>query len=480
MKKQGAAQYLHLAFEQGKIYINPETDDIVVSHITPDMHARDVKNWSVSDQCKAKLYATDGYYVEVDNKLENKKKGERVNPRKEKAIEDLKDKFKTEIEMARALKETETTSEEKNQAEKTEKTSKIEPQTNSDLKKTAAETKEITAENIRTISDTHSQFEFEVLDKLQQLNENAGDNVCDTIEAISKEIKTVSEQTVREIVQTGKTASRDAGKMIVQEVKSEFTNLASRLQDDAKKNQEELLRGTKSIQKKVEELDEICEATEMIEGRLAKLDQIDTIVNILSEKGIEISRDYPPVCEEEEDIINLVRYAKKISEQLGYAARELIRKRAFYENKEQNFVNEQAVTEKKISDARNAGVAEGKLFALKALLSKYVDIDTIIDSDSAHVHAIWAFMQELDVMIDGDGKYRKGLELEFSEEEAEKLAGNYQKLGGAGRYRVVKTGLRYGGEVIFRAEFEKLINEETCAEAGESSLADVNDEQKAE
>ena len=122
------------------------------------------------------------------------------------------------------------------------------------------------------------------------------------------------------------------------------------------------MKGTKSIQKKVDKIDEVCEATEMMEGKLTKRDQLEAIVSILSEKGVEISRDFPPTCEEEEDIINLVRYSKKITEQLGYAARELIRKKAHYDSKDQSLANEQAVTEKKIFDARAEGIAEGKLF----------------------------------------------------------------------------------------------------------------------
>ena len=224
-------------------------------------------------------------------------------------------------------------------------------------------------------------------------------------------------------------------------------------------------------------MDKIAKTTEvtadMMEGITTKLEQLDTITSILSEKGVQVSRDFPPTCEEEEDIINLVRYSKRITEQLGYAARDLIRKKAHYENKDQNFANEQAVIEKNIASAREEGFVEGKLYVLKAILSKYADVDTIIESENDHVHALWALLQELDVTVDGDGEYKKGNLVKVSENSFERMSAAYKGIESVGTYRVTKTGLMFGQETLFKAEFERF-----QAELGENNNAEnVNSDQ---
>lgn len=460
MGNQGPAQYLFLAFEGDNVYINPETDDIVVSHVTSSGKAIDVQGWTGSDKCKAKLCAKDEYKVELDQSIPKEKKGSKhKNPRKDAATEELRKLFKDEIEVARALKKDDDSSEKGQNGED----KSIEDQIESVIPKmprTEAKSEEKKDNEQPKGSLDVKSMEFTLLTEIRQLSQDIGDSGNDTTEAISREISSASERLCNVVKKCGENATsstREVGRNIVQAVRAEASNLSTRLQNDAKKNQEELLKGTKSIQKKVDKIDEVCEATEMMEGKLTKLDQLEAIVSILSEKGVEISRDFPPTCEEEEDIINLVRYSKKITEQLGYAARELIRKKAHYDSKDQSLANEQAVTEKKIFDARAEGIAEGKLFVLKALLSKYADVDTIMESEYDHVHVLWALMQELDVVIDGDGEYKKGNVVDITEENAEKMAAIYKKIEGAGKYRVSKTGLKYGDEIIFKAEFEKML-----------------------
>lgn len=211
-------------------------------------------------------------------------------------------------------------------------------------------------------------------------------------------------------------------------------------------------------EKLLQKVKDICETTETIEGNIHKLDKIDDIMTILSEKGIEVNREIPPISNEEEDIINLVRYSKKITEQLGYAARDLIRKKVDYEIKKQNIENEERILEEKKKDAYNEGVRDGKKYVIKALLDKYVEIDNIISSKNSYLKSIWACLKEIGVEIDGNGEYKKGKNINLTEEEAEKMVATYKKIDGAGKYDVLKTGLKFEDEIVFKAEFEKNVS----------------------
>ena len=84
-------------------------------------------------------------------------------------------------------------------------------------------------------------------------------------------------------------------------------------------------------------------------------------------------------------------------------------------------------------------------------------------------------LTELGVVVDGEGYYEKDKEIYFTDADIEKLIGTYSKLEGAGKYKVIKTGLSFQGEIISKAVFEKVNpdnNEdkpkETAAENGEA------------
>lgn len=299
----------------------------------------------------------------------------------------------------------------------------------------------------------------------QKIWETNKKEITKKVEDQAEAVKKLSEENKQQVLRAIDTASQKEQKNI-KEVIVEIDKTANAL----KNNQEQILSKEKSVGKKVEKVvelyqEELCGDIETIRGSLeqlkgAHLDRLDQITAVLSDQGVEISRDFPPTCEEEEDILNLVRYSKKITEQLGYAARELIRKKAAYKKQEESIVNEQKIMEQKNVEAREAGILEGKRIAVKSLLEKYIDVDTIMESELGHVHVIWSFLLELGAKIDGDGYYKKGEIIEFSENEAEKMAAVYKKIDSAGRYRVVKTGLRFAGEIVFQAEFEKVADNE--------------------
>jgi hypothetical protein len=248
--------------------------------------------------------------------------------------------------------------------------------------------------------------------------------------------------------------------------------------NDAKRSisetQDKLVSKVNAVGKRVTDMGESIEG---IEGNLHKLDQLDTITELLQNKGLTMSMEIPPINADEEDIINLVRYSQKITEQLGYAARDLIRKQEAFKSQEESNANEQKMMNQKIAKAREEGELEGKKAFVKQLISKYEDADTIRESDNNHIHAIWTLLMELGVLVDGDGYYEKGKEIDFTDADIERLIGTYSKLDDAGKYKVVKTGLSFQGEIICKALFEK-VNPDNNEDKPEETVSDNEEAQK--
>ena len=324
----------------------------------------------------------------------------------------------------------------------------------------------------------------------KQLSEDLTANVDDLIEVINNNgnentgaIKSYVEAQSKRICDTTLRTASDAARDIAQRTQKYAENIVSRVNENGRsigESQDKLLSKVNTVGKRITELGESVEG---IEGNLHRLDQLDEITELLRDKGLTMSRDIPPVNADEEDIINLVRYSQKITEQLGYAARDLIRKQEAFKSQEESNANEQRVMEQKIAKAHDEGVEEGKKVFIKQLLSKYEDVDTIRESDNNHVHAIWTLLMELGVSVDGEGYYEKGKEIELAASDIEKMIGTYSKLEDAGKYRVIRTGLCFQGEILCKAAFEKVTetaepeapkveeNPETSKEEGEPEAA---------
>lgn len=289
---------------------------------------------------------------------------------------------------------------------------------------------------------------------------NAVDDILGTIAENDKDIKaTVQEQGKNLDVRT-KRYIDDSISIIGQKTQKAAEDVSRKVYDTGRnisESQDKIILKVNTVGKRMVDL---VESVEGIEGNLTKLDQLDEIVNLLRDKGLNISMEIPPVNAEEEDIINLVRYSQKITEQLGYAARDLIRKRETFKNQAESNENEQKIMSQRIEAARQEGIKEGKLQVVKQLLSKYEDVDAIKDSTENYVHVIWTMLTELGVVIDGDGFYEKGKEIELSDEDIEKMMAIYSKFDGTGKYRVVRTGLSLYGETISVAQFSKVTEEE--------------------
>lgn len=325
------------------------------------------------------------------------------------------------------------------------------------------QTEQTTAENPISAEKTETNTVAAIHAMGQQLNGDINDAVEDLIgtmgannaEAIST-MKSCVESQGKRTADTAMRAANDASQMIVQRTQKNTENIISSI-NDTKKNisetQDKLVSKVNAVGKRVTDMGESIEG---IEGNLHRLDQLDTITELLQNKGLTMSMEIPPVNADEEDIINLVRYSQKITEQLGYAARDLIRKKEAFKSQEEGNANEQKMMDQKIAKAHEDGVLEGKKAFVKQLISKYEDIDTIREAENNHIHVIWTLLMELGVSVDGDGYYEKGKEIEFSDADIERLIGTYSKLDGAGKYQVVKTGLSFQGEIICKAVFEKV------------------------
>ena len=321
------------------------------------------------------------------------------------------------------------------------------------------------------------------IDKVsEQINQditNAVDDILGTIAENDKDLSSDIKGTVQE-----------QGRNIDARTKRYIEEAINILGQKTQKSSEDVSRKVNAVGKRMGDL---VESVEGIEGNLTRLDQLDEIVNLLRDKGLNISMEIPPVNAEEEDIINLVRYSQKITEQIGYAARDLIRKREAFKNQAENNENEQKVMAQRIEVARQEGMAEGKLQVVKQLLSKYEDIDAIKDSTENYVHVIWIMLTELGVVIDGDGFYEKGKEIDLTDGDIEKMMATYSKFDGAGKYRVVRTGLSLHGEIIYVAQFSKVTEEDKpdgdsssqkdekqSDSESEEAKADVNQEEREE
>lgn len=327
------------------------------------------------------------------------------------------------------------------------------------------ETKEVAAmikETEKRLSEDIDRAVDDILGTIDRSDKNTAANVRSSVEAQGK---TADERT-KKYVQT-------AVSTVVQKTQKASEDVIHRVNDTGRSisdTQDKILSRVNSVGKRVGELGE---SVESIEGDLHKLDQLDEIAELLRNKGLNISMELPPVNAEEEDIVNLVRYAQKITEQLGYAARNLIRKQEAFRSQAESNANEQKMMAQKIEKAYSDGISEGQKLVVKQILSKYEDVDTIKDSQESYVHVIWTMLTELGVVIDGEGQYEKGNVIELSLEDVERMMATYSKLEGAGRYKVVRTGLSLHGEIISAAQFEKAVEaEENQEKAAEEPSAD--------
>lgn len=302
-----------------------------------------------------------------------------------------------------------------------------------------------------------------LVEKMDEINQNMDENYHYLVQEYKKELAKTEKCIVDCVKQNDervKKYSENSIITIVQNNQKFFENIINRVNEksrDINNTQEKIASKFSGVRKRIEEFGE---SVESMEGDLHKLSQLDQIVELLKNKGLTMSMEIPPINAEEEDIINLVRYSKKITEQLGYAARDFIRKQEAFRSQAKSNENEQEIMTQKIENVYKQGINEGKKQVIKQLLSRYEDIDAIKESQDNYVHTIWTVLTDLGVMIDGEGYYEKGQEIDLLEEDIQRMMATYSKLEKAGKYKVIKTGLSFQGEIISAAQFKKINEEE--------------------
>lgn len=319
-----------------------------------------------------------------------------------------------------------------------------------------------------------------------QINQDINDAVEDLLGTIAGNDKELVSEIKGAVLEQGRNLDGKT-KIYIEKSMSTLEQKTQKAAEDISRKVNDTGRGISDSQDKIlskvnavgKRMGDLVESVEGIEGNLTRLDQLDEIANLLRDKGLSISMEIPPVNADEEDIINLVRYSQKITEQLGYAARDLIRKQEAFKSQAESNENEQRIMSQKIESARQEGIAEGKMHVVKQLLSKYEDVDAIKDSAENYIHVIWTMLTELGVVIDGEGSYEKGKEIALSNEDIEKMMSIYSKFDGAGKYRVVRTGLSFQGEIISIAQFAKITEEAKNDENFQNKAEELRTESEA-
>ena len=417
---------------------------------------------------------------EFPNNIKDKKKRERI---KNKIIDDAKEKLKQKaagkIEQARkkhngndtAKKDDSIVLPSKQQIDKAEKvndTSVVEPNETNNTASQDFKAEKTETEILKTSKSQNDTLNNEKVIKAveytaAQISKDMSEVVDDLIETIASNDKELIDNITSAIVSQGRTLDGRTKKYIEeaisivaqknQKVSEDVIRTVNDTSKNASESHDKIVSKVNVVGKRVGEL---SESIESMEGDLHRLNQLDEIAELLRNKGLNLSMEIPPISAEEADIINLVRYSQKITEQLGYAARDLIRKQEAFKSQAESNENEQNMIVKKIEDSYNRGLDDGKKTVIKQLLAKYENIDTIKDSQESQMHVIWTLLMELGVEIDGNGSYEKGKEIDLSEEDIQKMMATYSKLDGAGKYKVTRTGLSFGGEIISKAQFEKI------------------------
>lgn len=281
------------------------------------------------------------------------------------------------------------------------------------------------------------------------------DNMDSVIKTIHGQIKTVNEEIERMESKVDKSISNvnDSMQKGITALEKQINLLQHQMIEMGQRNaRKPLEEGNSSISKKLEEL---IELTEMLEGKFGKVDELYTL---LSDNGVTIKREIPPVSEEDQDVLNLTKYAGRIIEQLGYGTRTYVRERKNMEQRKKEIDNYKQVTEERIAVAKEQAEKEATVKLLQNLLEKYDSIDSIIDSTEQRVRLIWSFMMETGCVIEtiDETELKKNNTISLSEELTEKMAARYEGIKGAGMYKVIKTGIVLDKEIICPAVFQQM------------------------
>lgn len=493
MKKK----YIYLALDENKCPILDDNMQPIVSSSTEEGKTIIWPDFAI--KYSKKIFSSKEYREEVVGipKELQKKKNFDIKGAKRKKREEAKDRLLESCsEIIEATKKdkcgsntdsssTETVANDQSVVSDEKTIMEIENESSTSKNEDDSKKEEVSGSKIADIENETKQNAINMDKVCGQINQDISNAVDDILETIAKNDKELSAE-IKSAVQEQSHNSYARTKKYIEESISILSQKTQKVSEDVSKRINDSGRSISESQDKIiskvnavgKKMGDLVESVEGIEGNLTKLDQLDEIANLLRYKGLDISMEIPPVNAEEEDIINLVRYAQKITEQLGYAARDLIRKSESFKNQAESNENEQKVMFQRIDKARQEGINEGRIQVVKQLISKYEDIDAIKESTDNYVHVIWTMMRELGVEIDGEGFFEKGKEIELSDDEIEKMMATYSKFDGTGKYRVTRTGLVFHGEIISVAQFAKMTEENNSD--NQESAEDLNAESKSE
>lgn len=449
---------------------------IIVSNATEDGKSVD---WG--DKFEKLKLSKKNLVTNIEMRQEVVKKDSEDRGAKQRAIDELEKRFESEIKQARELKN-QPKEEKKPEPEKVvepeeEKAESTVVETFIDEEKAEekSEKPEVVADDTPKAEEKKEQSKAEEKKEapvVEEKKEKKANGEKKEKKESKKEEEPVINDDVDVIMDTVVETSRNVEKK-VDEVHKEtsqtiqyiagmsraFSDLPKTIGNTVMAQADRVLDGQKKLaaatDRNAKLISEIAETTETFQGQFKKLDQIDTLTQVLSDKGLEIKKTAAPTSREEEDIVNMSKYATAIIDQLTIAACELVKKQAEYDKQDGYKANSEQEMKAQIEEERAVATKKAKLELVSAILNKFTDIEDMMNKENQMLSLVWSALTEQGVEIDGNGSYKKGESVEISAEDAEKMSAKYAGINGAGKYTVTKTGLSFQGETVFKAEFEK-------------------------
>lgn len=184
-------------------------------------------------------------------------------------------------------------------------------------------------------------------------------------------------------------------------------------------------------------------STEAIQGKVTSLE------NILSQKGVTISKENSPINDDAKAIANAKRLIDRLVEDIAGAAIE-------YGNKKEvidNLAEKEIQHNQELLERTEQAKIEARQSVLIDLLDGYADIDSLLEKEENSIIA--AFMKNNG--LTRDEILYKDAEIEISEEECNSYLGKASGIENAGSYKVTHSAYHFGEKrYIRKAEVVKI------------------------
>lgn len=194
-------------------------------------------------------------------------------------------------------------------------------------------------------------------------------------------------------------------------------------------------------------LDKICNPVETLLGA------VNQVYALLTQDGVIIAREERPVNYDAARIDDAKNLIGKLTEELASVGHSYVREAEKFENASKKEESHNQELSKVYEEAKNAGKAEGEQALLRSLLGLYEDLDALQEREGV----LAAFLKEHGLRQ--AGRLAKGGEVVLSAEEAEALLTEAEGLGGAGRYRVLRSLWYLGDQMVSTAQLEEIVSD---------------------